>query len=428
MNFRQVFLVLKREFMTRAKSKAFIISTLLIPFGFVAYLALIIGIQFWESQPERQIALVDQSGVLAERIIQLNEERYIDLSAEEIESVREDVMNHNLDGYIVLGEEHILGETRPELIYSGSISITLISGIRSDLREAIREERLARAEVTREVREIFESTVSLESRKLTVTGEEEEDHAEFYSIVGMLLGVVIFTALFMYGSIIMRGVIEEKSNRIIEVIASSIKPIELLTGKILGITALAVTQFVIWTGLIVAISMAAAPIAALIAGDAATAGAAEMEGIDMAGFEIPAIPLSILVAFFFFFVLGYFLYSALFAAIGSAVDSESDTQMLMMPVFIPIFIGFMLNFEVIQNPDSVLSVIGSLIPFTSPINMVSRIAIGTVPAWQLIVSVLLLLLTILGTMMLSARIYRVGILQYGSKAGFKDLARWFRQK
>ncbi len=429
MHWNQIYLVLKREYLTRVKSKVFIISTLLIPLGFVAYIALIIGIQFWESEPRQDIAIHDQTSVLVDRLIERNEDRYQNLSDASIDSIRTLVQTGRMDGYILLTEEHVSGDATPEFIYTGSSSMALQTSIRTELRDVIREERLTRAEVTEDVRNIFDSTVALHSRKLTETGDEEEDHAAFYSALGFILGLIIFFSLFMYGTIIMRGVIEEKSNRIIEVIASSIRPIELLTGKILGITSVALTQFLIWTGLIFLIGLAASPLAMMLAGDisADPAAAQAVGGIDPATFEIPAVPPSLIILFFTFFILGYFLYSALFASVGSAVDSESDTQQLMMPVFILLFIGFFLNVEVVQNPDSALSIFGSLFPFFAPMNMITRVAISSVPFWQLAVSILLMIATITGTMLLSARIYRVGILQYGGKAGFKDLLKWFQQ-
>lgn len=429
MHWNQIYLVLKREYLTRVKSKVFIISTLLIPLGFVAYLALIFGIQYWESEPRQDIAIIDQTSDLVERLIGQDEERYHDMSHISADSVRTLVQTGAMDGYILLSEGHISGDTIPEFIYRGSSSMALQTSIRSDIREVIREVRLERSEVTDEVRNIFESRIALHSRKLTEEGDEEEDHAAFYSALGFILGLIIFFSLFMYGTIIMRGVIEEKSNRIIEVIASSIRPIELLTGKILGITSVAITQFLVWTGLIFLIMMAASPLAVMLAGDASLdAEAIEAAGgFDPAAFQIPAIPPSLIILFFIFFVLGYFLYSALFASVGSAVDSESDTQQLMMPVFLLLFIGFFLNVEVVQNPDSALSVFGSLFPFFAPMNMITRLAISNVPWWQLGISILLMTGTIAGTMLLSARIYRVGILQYGGKAGFKDLLKWFRQ-
>jgi ABC-2 type transport system permease protein len=429
MHWRKIQLVVKREYLTRVKSKVFIISTLLIPLGFAAYIALIIGIQYWESEPRQDIAVLDQTSVLADRLIQLNNERYQNFSDISVDSVRSMVLSGQIDGYIILSEEHITGQSTPEFIYRGSSSMALQTSIRSDLHDVIREEQLARAEVTDNVRSIFDSRVTLHSRKLTETGDEQEDHAAFYSALGFILGLIIFFSLFMYGTIIMRGVIEEKSNRIIEVIASSIKPIELLTGKILGITSVALTQFLIWTGLLFLISIAAGPLAVMLAGDIGSdPSSMEVVGeLDPASFAIPSVPLSLVFLFFLFFILGYFLYSALFASIGSAVDSESDTQQLMMPVFILLFIGFFLNVEIIQNPDSAISVFGSLFPFFAPMNMITRLAISSVPAWQLALSILLMTATIAGTMLVSARIYRVGILQYGGKAGFKDIMRWFRQ-
>ncbi|MEX0771447.1 MAG: ABC transporter permease, partial [Balneolaceae bacterium] len=264
MNWRQIRLVLQREYLTRVRTKVFVISTLLIPLGLIAYIGLIIGIQFWQSEPEQQIGIHDQNEVLAQRLVQLNPDRYLDKSDVPADTLRMMVMRHELDGYIVLEEHHISGQSSPEYIYRGSSSITLQGSIRSDLREVIREELLARAGVSDEVRSIFQSRIDLESRKLTEEGGEEEDQTAFYTGLGFVMGFIIFFALFMYGTIIMKGVIEEKTSRIVEVIASSVKPIELLTGKILGITCVALTQFLAWFILTALIVAAASPIMAMV--------------------------------------------------------------------------------------------------------------------------------------------------------------------
>lgn len=424
---------MQREYLTRVRTKVFAISTLLIPLGLIAYIGLIIGIQYWQSEPEQSIGIHDQNEVLAQRLTTLNSDRYLNKSNVPEDSLRQQVMRGEIDGYIVLTEEHINGDATLEFIYRGNSSITLQGSIRSDLREVIREELLSRAGVSDDVRNIFESRVDLESRKLTDEGNEEEDQTAFYTGLGFAMGLFIFFSLFMYGTIIMKGVIEEKSSRIVEVIASSVRPIELLTGKILGITCVALTQFVIWFILTALIIVAAGPLITMVMGSpvsdpALMNGAVEsMDGFDVTGFDLPPIELSLIAAFFLYFILGYFIYSALFAVVGSAVDSEADTQQLIMPVMLLIIIAWIINVEVMQNPDSMISVVSSLFPFFAPINMVTRLAISNVPVWEVALSLFLMIGTIAGTMWLCARIYRVGILQYGDKAGFLDLVKWFKQ-
>lgn len=430
MNWNKILIVIQREYLTRVRTKVFIISTLLIPLGLIAYIGLIIGLQFWESEPEHTIGIHDQSEVILPKLLSRDSDRYIDMSGYSDSGLREQLQSGEINGYIILREEHIHGQLDPEYIYMGSSSITLQSSIRSDLREAIREERLARAGVSDDVRAIFESGVSLEMRKLTESGSEEEDQTAFYTALGFIMGLLIFIALFMYGAIIMKGVIEEKSNRIVEVIASSIRPVELLIGKILGITGVALTQFAVWFLFSTGILFAAGPLMMMFGDNEMVQDAVTAEtgaGAGAGAFEIPAIDPFLIAGFFLFFILGYFIYSSLFAMVGSTVDSEADTQQMMMPIMFLIIIAWIINVEVMQNPGSTISVISSLIPFFAPITMVTRIAISPVPAWQLILSVLLMAGTIGATLWFSARIYRVGILQYGKKAGFKDLLKWFRQ-
>lgn len=430
MSWRQVYLVLRREYITRVKSKGFIAATILVPVGFVVLFGIGILISVWESDITFEIGVIDQTEVLAPSLEELNEERYTDYSDLAEDSLRTLVQQEQITGYMILDEEHITSDKTLELIYSGSGGIQLLNSIQSDMREVIREERLQRAEVSEDIQNIFETSVSLNSRRLTAEGEETEDDTAFFTIVGMAMGFIIFFAIFGYGGYIMRGVIEEKTNRIVEVITSSVKPIELLSGKMAGVGALAITQFGIWIIALVGLSSIAGPLAASMMSEQSAQmeamGAPEQAELP-AFLDIPTIETSLIVYFILFFLLGYILYSSLFAAIGSAADSETDTQQLMMPVTIPIMLAYFIMFHAWRSPDSMLSVISSLVPFFSPIVMITRIAITEVPFWQIGLSMLLMVLTFVGTMWLSAKIYKVGILSYGGTASFKDIAKWIRQ-
>lgn len=430
MSWRQVYLVLKREYMTRIKSKGFIAATILVPVGFVAMFGIGILISVWDSDLSFEIGVIDQTEVLAPSLVEMNTERYRNYSHLPEDSLRTLVQQEQITGYMILDEEHITDDKTLELIYSGSGGIQLLNSIESDMREVIREERLQRADVSQDIQDIFETSVSLNSRRLTAEGEEEEDDTAFFTFVGMAMGFIIFFAIFGYGGYIMRGVIEEKTNRIIEVITSSVKPIELLSGKMAGVGALAITQFAIWLIALFGLTSIAGPIAASMMSDQTAQmeamGAPEQAEIP-AFLDIPTIETSLIVYFIVFFILGYLLYSSLFAAIGSAADSETDTQQLMMPVTIPIMLAYFIMFHAWRSPDSTLSVVSSLFPFFSPIVMITRIAITEVPFWQIGLSMLLMVLTFIGTMWLSAKIYKVGILSYGGTASFKDIAKWIRQ-
>ena len=428
-NLRQIVLVLKREYLTRIKSKAFILLTILLPLGMVAFIGIGIGIALWETETEHNIGIVDSTEVIYPRLEEANEQRYTDVSDTPIDTLRSMVIGQELEGYIVISDENIETDKNAELVYGGSGGINLLNSIRSDLRDAIREERLDRANVSETVKDIYASRAGLDTRKLTKEGIETEDDAGFRTVIGMVMGVIIFAILLGYGGWLTRSVIEEKTSRIIEVIASSVKPIELLIGKILGVGALAITQIGIWVVAGIGLSAAAAPIAAMFIDtqvEIPAEATAEMAA-NPAMFEIPSIEASLILYFVLFFILGFFIYSSLFAAIGSAVDSETDTQQFMVPVMIPIMISYFILFRLVEAPDSGLAVISSLVPFFSPILMVSRIAITDVPFWQIGLSIVLMIGTFFATIWLSAKIYSVGILSYGKSASFKELWKWIKQ-
>lgn len=399
----------------------------------IAFVGIVIGIAVWDTDVERTIGIADQTEVLYPRLEKLAAERYENFSETSVDSLRSMVQQEEIDGYIVLTEEHISGAQNLEFVSSGSGGLSLQSNIRSDLREVIRNEKLARANVSDDVQKIYESDITLETRKLTKAGKETEDDTGFLTIVGIVMGVIIFGAITGYGGLITRSVIEEKTNRIVEVIASSVKPIELLFGKLFGIGALAVTQMIFWIATLFALAAAAGPVAGMFL--SAQMGnmpnpeqaAQAAEGPASMLFSMPTIETSLIIYFAIFFLLGYLIYSSLFAAIGSAVDSEADTQQYMFPIMVPIMIAYFIMFQTMENPDGTLSVVGSLIPFCTPIVMITRIAITDVPFWQIGLSILLMIGTFAGTMWLSAKIYSVGILSYGKSANFKELMKWIKE-
>lgn len=430
MNWSQIFLVLKREYLTRVKSKGFIAATLLVPIGIIAVYGIGILVVIWDTDVSYDVGIKDSTGTVVESIVARDSLSYLDVTDIETDSLRSMVQTGEITGFVVIENRNIDDDIPLELIYSGSGGLSLLSSVRSDLRDVVREERLRRAEVSDQVRDIFASRIGVEPRRLTETGEEEDDDTAFLSGLGFAMGLIIFLAIFSYGGYIMRGVIEEKTNRIIEVITSSVKPIELLTGKILGVAGLALTQIGIWGLTIAGLGLLAAPLlTAFMSND----NTQEMVGEAAAQADIPilssipTIETSIIIYFIIFFFLGYFLYSSLFAAVGSAADSETDTQQLMLPIMAPIFIAYFIMFQAVKNPEGTISVVGSLVPFFAPIVMITRLAISDVPFWQSGLSILLMVFTFIGTMWLSAKIYKVGILSYGSSAGFKDIVKWIRQ-
>ncbi len=435
MNFGKVFLVLKREYITRARSKSFILSTILTPLVLMGFGALMVWIMTSDTDTKKLVGVMDNTHVLVEKLIEINPERYTDVSDLSLDSVKSSVLLEELDAYIVIDNKHVDTNENLELIYGGSGGLAFSGSVRSDLREVIQEERLSRANVTDEIKALFELRPQLDTRKLTAEGESEDDKAGFMSAVGFILGLLIFIGLFGYGAILMRSVIEEKTSRIVEIITSSIKPMELLVGKVVGVCLLGFTQFAVWIVMYVGISIAAVPVAGLLMQDQladvtsnpeVTAAMAD-SGFDPASLEVFQIDPMIFVYFFIFFVLGFFMYASLFAAVGSAVDSEQDTQQFMPILMIPIMAGYFLNTKVMVDPDTPLAVFASIFPLTSPINMITRIAVTDVPFWQIGASLSALIVSFFGIMWMSAKIYRVGILMYGKKASWGDLLKWIRQ-
>jgi ABC-2 type transport system permease protein len=426
MDFNKFFLVFKREYFSRLKSKTFILTTLLAPVGFLMLFLIPIAVATLSPEKERVVYVADESGTVAPRLVEMNPGLYHVPETNDIEILRTDVIERRADAYIYITEEVITEEEMPELVYGGAGGLMFIQGIRSDVQSAVRSELLDRSGVDAGIREIFSKRVGLQTRKLTETGEEETDTTALF-IVGLVFGIVIYAAMFIYGAIIMRSVIEEKSSRIIEVITSSVKPIELLMGKVIGVGALGMTQFLIWIVAITGIgALAGMLMIGLNGGDTSTEAALDEAAASGMNFNIPDIGIDLWIGLLVFFMLGYLIYSAMFAAVGSAVESETDSQQLTLPISIPIIIAMLLINHVASDPDSTLSVISSMFPLFTPMLMPVRMAVLDVPAWQILGSIALMAATFVVLMWLSARIYRVGMLMYGKKAGFRELAKWIR--
>lgn len=432
MNFEKIMLVLKREYITRVRTKSFILSTILTPLGLFGIMAISIYVSLpKDDESAKVVGVIDETGVVYTQLMDRNADRYTDVSDFPLDSVKADVLSGELDAYLIIDENNVTNEEQTTLIYGGSGGIAFIESVEDDIRAAYRNVRISRSQISDEVRQIFETRYNLDSRKLTEEGEQE-DNAIFGAVFGFVLGILIFVGLFGYGALLMRSVMEEKTNRIVEVIASSVKPIELMFGKLFGVCLLAITQFGIWIISYIGLSIAAAPIAAMIVskqleGLPPEAMEAAPSGFDPASLDQFVVDPIIFLYFFLFFIVGFLIYSGIFAAIGAASESEQDTQQFMLPVMLPIFVGYMLNLQVMQNPDSNISVFASLFPLTAPVNMISRIAATEVPIWQIALSLLLMIGTFMGTMWLAAKIYRVGILMYGKKPTYKELAKWIRQ-
>src|SRR5579884_279093 len=421
----KLWFVVKRVYLTRVLTKGFIISTVAIP-------ALIIGVivfQFFvaEKQPAltQTITIVDEAGQLGDLIesflarqklpdgkpafsvVQIQEQPRVPKELRARLTAR--TRTHRLSGYLWIPRGILSGEKPQFVVRNPGAFMTL-----ETINEAVREAVISRLLKSRGVSVQNLSTLlhSADVRLIHLTSEgESEEKGQIY-VVAIGMATILYGSLLMYGITTMRSVLEEKTTRIMEILISSIRPFELLAGKILGVAAVGLTQFLIWAisaGLLTAYGLSMAKVASP----------------SDSGFKIH-LPPALLAFGVLYFIGGYFLFASMYAAIGSAVSSEQDAQQLQMPVTLLLVTSFFLFSIIMSDPNSTLSIALSMIPFFSPILMVMRIALQTPPLWQVALSLIFLLLTTLGVTYASARIYRVGVLMYGKRPSFVELFRWLR--
>ncbi len=313
-------------------------------------------------------------------------------------------------------------------LYSNQqISLSVSKSIERQLEQLIEHEKLKLLGIDLQILEDASTEINITTKIISEDGNTSNSQAEASMGIGFLSGILIYMFIFMYGTMVMRGVIEEKTSRIVEVIISSVKPFQLMMGKILGVALVGLTQFVLWILLTIIISTVA-ELAFLDANVMAT----EMNSADqsvilaqVAEFTGGINLLQIFLAFIFYFLAGYLMYSALFAAVGSAVDAEADTQQFVLPITIPLILSFVLITPIMENPDGTLAFWMSMIPFTSPVIMMVRLPFG-VANWELALSIGILIASFIATTWLAGRIYRTGILMYGKKATYKEIWKWLK--
>jgi ABC-2 type transport system permease protein len=442
----KILLIIQREYFSRVKKKSFIVMTFLTPL-LIAGVYAIIGYFTYKGIKDTHdsVAVVSNNKTLTEKL-QTNdniEYTYINKSLEEAKKA---IGKADYDYILYLPEFTLDAPKGIELFGTKQAGMSLNRRVSGDIEELIRTQKLKESGISQSDLDKLKTNVDISTKKIADTGAEEESSAGASTFIAFTAGVLMFMFIMMYGIQVMRGVIEEKTSRIIEVMISSVKPFQLMMGKIVGIALVGLTQFMLWIVLTLAISTAAVSlfvnkddvkeIAAAQAQSqvttanptmsAATTQAGPIGDIQksLAGLDVG----KIVMVFIFFFLGGYLFYSALYAAIGSAVDSETETQQFMMPVMLPLLLGYALSLSVVTNdPYGNTAFWLSMIPFTSPIAMVVRMPYG-VPTWELALSMAILVAGFLGTVWTAGRIYRVGILMYGKKTTFKEMFKWFRYK
>lgn len=450
MNLHRINIIIGREYLNRVKKKSFLIVTFLVPVLFAALCMLPALIINGLNEESKTLAVVDESSVVMPYLQDSELVSYKDCTGRSVEELKAELGESDYDAILAISPLDTVARTVSADIFSlKPLGIELGEIVNSRINDAIEAYRISTYDIEdlKVIMEEVKADVKLRSYTLDEEGKETINESGVFMIVSMVLGMIIYMFIVIFGGMVMSSVIEEKSSRVVEVLVSSVKATELMFGKIIGIALVAITQFLLWVVLTAAIIGIVGSIAgpSLLA-DADPATMVQMSaGVDAAQAEAIASAMSepgemsiilttlknmpiatILVCFLVFFVFGYMLYASLFAAIGSAVENEGDTQQLQIPVTIPILIGFFIAIYAFKAPESPLVFWGSMIPFTSPIVMLARLPFG-VPAWEIIVSIVLLIATVVLCAWISAKIYRVGILVFGKKSTFKDLWKWFKQ-
>ncbi len=412
-------LIAKSEYLRRLRSKWFLVATLLVPvLGLAVFLVPILA---FSNDDVAHVALIDETGQLAAPLAEaVGDAIELDVAEVPLDTLRRRVLDGDVDGALVLPAGLVRGADVATYYAKGGLDSN--GTLRAAVAEAVRRARAEAAGASPSAVAAFRSDVPFTRVTVSEDGDGGDDAVGRF-IVANFLSLLSYIAILIYGMLVMRGVIEEKANRIVEVIASSVRPFQLMMGKVLGIGTVGLTQFVVWAGLMYGLSRAVEPLLVSLAPAGAPPPSAIPFDFDMAARVLTP---GLLVAFVFFFVGGYLLYSSLFAAVGSAVDQEADAQSLQLPVILPIMLPMLFLSVVANDPDSTLALVTSLFPLTSPILMVVRMAVTDVPVWQVLLSMVLLVASFVGVIALASRIYRVGILMYGKKATLGDLWRWLR--
>jgi ABC-2 type transport system permease protein len=419
---RKVWLVFKREYLTRVPTRAFVFSTVLVPALLLGYVVLIIAVTKRSADTTLKIALVDESGVLAPAIsANLTEKlqngelavQVVDSLEKPDERVRADlrarVLSGKLGGYLVVPQDVLAGKSA-EFYTKNPGDLTRLQPLRRAVGEAVVSRRLNERGIHIDDLAKVTEWVDIRVAKVTQKGTSEESGQTL--VLGFVVAFLLYGTLIFYGVSTMRSVLEEKTSHIVEILVSSLRPVQLLAGKILGVAAVGFTQFMIW-----AVS------AALLSTYGNSMASAMSPGSASSHIHIPVPLLAYMVIFF---LAGYFLYSALYSTIGAIASTDQDAQQLQIPVIVPLVLSLFFLNVILHDSNSTASVVLSLIPFFSPILMIFRLTLETPPLWQIALSLGLLIATTLGIVWFTARIYRVGILMYGKRPSLVEVFRWLR--
>lgn len=442
----KISLIIEREYLTRVKKKSFIIMSILGPILFAALMVVPAWLATLEDDEVKTIAVIDQTGLYAGQIENTDILKFEFLTQDAEEQVREDFEKSGFYAYLVISDNLLENPDAITLYSDSQITMDAKDHVKRSLRDHLKNQKLNSYQVDgleNIVNELNQVSIDISTVKIGQDGTEKQSSTELTMIISIAFAFLSYMFIFIYGAQVMRGVMEEKTSRIVEVIVSSVKPFQLMMGKIIGIAMVALTQIMLWVVLTILIvtgvkgvffsdspmpSQAQTQIEMMQNQEAAQQMASMEENFnfDKIMEMVKSLePLKTLLLFIFYFFGGYLLYSALFAAVGSAIDHESDQQQFMLPITIPIIISLYVAMMTFRNPGSEVAFWFSMIPFTSPIVMMARIPFD-VPLWELLLSMALLVGGFIFTTWFAGKIYRTGILMYGKKVDYKELWKWFR--
>lgn len=428
-------LIIKREYFSRVKKKSFLIMTFLVPMLIIGMYALIFALSMNGGDNIPTVEVIDESGIF-QKAFDNNKSVNFEVSELSLPEAKKKVIN-NEDAFVLYIPKDISTGGSIEMFAQKKAGLSVISTIERQLNDQMRIKLLKDAGINSETLDKIKPSLSVVSKELTIEGEKDSSSGAAMA-VGFAAAILIYMSLFIYGIQVMRGIIEEKTSRIVEVVISSVKPFQLMMGKIIGIGFVGLTQFMLWIVLSASLMTLATTIlfkdkveqvrSEMPMNKQVEAVSTNGPGMDIVNAVQTVQWTYILPVFIIFFFGGYMLYSALFAAVGSAVESDTETQQFMLPITLPLLFTYIMSFSfIVNNPDSSLSFWLSIIPFTSPIAMMVRLPFG-VPNWELALSIFLLIGGFIFTTWVASRIYRVGILMYGKKVSFKELGKWFMYK
>ena len=419
---RKIWLIINREYLVRVRKKSFIIMTIVGPL-LMAALLIVPTYLANETQELRTIAIEEDGFEFTNKIEDTDLLHFSKIPTEEAILLKNNFSEGNYYAILKIDRDNFT-------LYSDQqISLSVSKSLEKQLEKIIEHQKLKAAGIDVEILSKAESSVQITTKIISKDGNTTNSQAEASMGIGFICGILIYIFIFMYGTMVMRGVIEEKTSRIVEVIISSVKPFQLMMGKILGVALVGLTQFALWILLTIAI----ASFAELMFMDT-TSMTSEINSTEQSILlsEISNLAsginlVQIFFSFIFYFLAGYLMYSSLFAAVGSAVDAEADSQQFVLPITIPLILAFILIQPIMENPDGSLAFWMSIIPFTSPVIMMVRLPFG-VANWELALSMVVLVLSFVLTTQLAGKIYRTGILMYGKKTSYKELWKWLSYK